>query len=164
MIKITSALLTILALFTLSIYANDFPEGFNDIEGKPKITISHNQSGWPIYEVESGKFHLYRFSIKPGSPITTYLLKEKLKTEMTDGIEGTRSKIVLELWELGPNKIENKIWRVTQEADALQFSSDEELVLIKYGCCDSPNKYNFYNFKTGTLLQTKEGWKISDVK
>ena len=164
MIKITSALIAILTLFPISIYASDFPEGFNDIEGEPKITISQNQSGWPIYEVESVKYHLYRFSIKPGSPLTTYLLKEKIKTEMTDGIEGTRSKTILELWELGENKIEKKIWRITQEADDMQLSSEEELVLIKYGCCDSPNKYHFYNFKTGTFLRTKEGRKISDAK
>ena len=158
--KATIILIASLAIFPFIANANDLPKGFHDLESPPKLSISHNQSGWPIYEVESVKYHLCRLFIKPNAPSVTYLLKEKYKTEITDGIEGARSLTVLELWELGQKNVEKKIWRISQEADNWQFSGWEELVLIKYGCCDSLNKYTFYDIKTGSLLRSTEGREL----
>ncbi len=153
-------LTTALTLFPLIATADDVPKDFHDLESAPKISISHNESGWPIYEVESVKYHLLTLFIKPNVPSANYLLKEKFITEITEGIEGARSKTALELWELGPKKVEKRIWRISQEADKWQFSSWEELVLIKYGCCDSANKYIFYDIKTGNLLRSLEGREL----
>ena len=149
-----------LVFSSLAVAADDLPKGFHDLESPPKLSISHNQSGWPIYEVESVKYHLMRLIIKPNPPSITYLLKEKLRTEITDGIEGARSKTVLELWELGAKKIERRVWRISQEADNWQLSGWDELVLIKYGCCDSPHKYMFYDIKTGFHLRSVEGMEL----
>lgn len=159
--KTTIMLTAALALFPFIVNANDLPKGFHDLESLPKLSISRNQSGWPVYEVESVKYHLYRLFIKPNAPASvTYLLKEKYKIEITDGIEGARSLTVLELWELGRNKVEKRIWRISQEADKWQFSGWEELILIKYGCCDSPHELTFYDIKTGSLLRSVESREL----
>lgn len=149
-----------LVFLSLSVAADDLPKGFHDLESPPKLSIYQNQSGWPIYEVESVKYHLIRLIIKPDPPSVMYLLKEKLRTEITDGIEGTRSTTVLELWALSAKKIEERIWRISQEADNWHLSGWDELVLIKYGCCDSPHKYMFYDIKTGSFLRSVEGMKL----
>ena len=152
-----------LALIPFIVNSNELPKDFHDLESAPKLTISHNQSGWPIYEVESVKYHLCRLFIKPNSNTVTYLIKEESKTEITDGIEGTRSKLVFELWELGAKKIEKRVWRISQKADKWQYSGWEEVVLIKYGCCDSPHKYMFYDIKTGSFLRSVEGMELPET-
>jgi hypothetical protein len=160
LMKKATIIMLAMALFPSIVNANDRPKSFNNLDFPPKLSISQNQSGWPIYEVESVKYHLYRLLIKPNSPSVTYLLKEQFQTEITDGIEGTRSKTILELWELGTNDIEKRVWRISQQADKWQFSGWDELVLIKYGCCDSPHKYMFYDIKTGSHLRSVESMKL----
>ena len=150
----------LLILITNTAKSDEIPKEFHNLESPPKLSIKQNESGWPIYEVESVKYHLYRLFIKPNVPSATYLLKEKYKTEITDGVEGARSTTVLELWELGFKKVEKKLWSITQEADEWRFSGWEELLLIKYGCCDSPHKLSYYDVKTGKLLRTKETKEI----
>lgn len=131
--------------------ANDLPKGFHDIESAPKLEISHTPEGWPLYQVESVKYYLTLLDIKPDVhvPLTTYLIKEKYTVKITEGMEGSQSKIVLELWELGTTRVNKRIWRLSCEADKWQFSSMTEIVLIKYGCCGEPNKYYYYDIKTG---------------
>ena len=159
--KKKAIILTVALVFLpLAVAANELPKGFHDLGSTPKLSISHNQSGWPIYEVESVKYHLIRLIIKPNPSSVTYLLKEKFKTEITDGIEGARSKTVLELWELCAKKIEKRVWRISQETENWQLSGWDELVLIKYGCCDSPHKYMFYDIKTGSILRSVEGMEL----
>lgn len=101
---------------------------------------------------------MWRFvpPIKQDSPTTQFLIKEKLISEMTDGIEGTKSEMVLELWELGIKSVGCRIWRITQKADEWKMISEKELVLIKYGCCDSPNIRNYYDVRTGKFLRVKK--------
>ena len=147
-----------MASFPFIVDADELSNNFHDLEFPPKLSISHNKPGWPVYEVESVKYHLYRLSIK--SPLATYLLKEKYKCELTDGIEGSRSITTLELWKLGPSSVEKKMWYISESADSWQFSSSEELVLTKYGCCDSPNIYKFYDIETGVLIRSTEGWQL----
>lgn len=151
--------LVLIILLPCPTIADDIQKKFHDLESPPKLTISKNQSGWPTYKVESVKYHLLTLFIKSSvnEPSATYLLKEKSNTEITEGMEGQRSKIILELWELGAKKIKKRIWRISQDADKWQFSGEEELLLIKYGCCDSLNKYVFYDIKTGSLLRSMDG-------
>ena len=93
--KYVIILVAALALFQFIVDSNELPKGFHDLESAPKFNISHNEAGWPTYEVESVKYNLCRLFIKPNSNTVTYLIKEKSKTEITDGIECTRSKLVL---------------------------------------------------------------------
>jgi hypothetical protein len=166
MIKVMSLLIAALIFSPIIGIADDVPKGFHDIESAPILKISHTPEGWPIYQVESVKYYLTLLDIKPDVhvPLTTYLIKEKYTTKITEGIEGRQSTIILELWELGSKRIEKKIWRLANEADNWQFSSKDEIVLIKYGCCDSPNKYYYYDIKTGKLLRIKERPNLLDKK
>lgn len=148
-------LIAILSLTPFLINANDSPKGFKDLESKPKLIIK-----WPTVRVESVKYHLARSFLGSKTYLSPYLIKEKQEEELTDGREGMKSKITLEFWKLSTKKAEKKMWSISQEADKWQYFGLKELVLIKYGCCDSLNKYTFYNLKTGLLLRSVKGSKL----
>lgn len=149
-----------LALVPFAVNASGLPKGFHDIESAPRLKISHNSSGFLVYEVESVKYHLCTLYIDSDVPSETYLIKEKYKTEITDGAEGARSKIVLELWKLGTRSVEKRIWRLSREADKWQFANQDEIVFVKYGCCDSPNEYYYYDIKTGSFLRSSKSMDL----
>jgi hypothetical protein len=158
MTKVMSLLIAALIFIPIIGNAADVPKGFHDNETAPTLKISHTPEGWPIYQVESVKYYLTLLDIKPAVhvPLTTYLIKEKNTTIIIEGREGQQSTIILELWELGSKGVKKKIWRLANEADNWQFSSEDEIALIKYGCCGEPNKYYYYDIKTGKLLRIKE--------
>lgn len=135
--------------------SSDMPDKVKELDSPPKIVFN-----WPSVKVESVKYHLARRFFNSDSYIFPVLIKETYKIELIDGREGSNSNIELELWKLDTNKIEKKIWRITQEADEWKYSGFDELVFIKYGCCDSLNKYTFFNFKTGALIRSVEGKEL----
>ena len=152
-------LIASLSLTSFIINANEIPEGFENLESKPKLIFK-----WPTVRVESVKYHLARSFLGSKTYLSPYLIKEKQEAELTDGREGMESIVTLEFWKLGTKKVEKKIWSISQEADKWQYYGWKELVLIKYGCCDSLNKYSFYNLKTGSLLRSVKGREIPEIK
>jgi hypothetical protein len=112
---------------------------------------------WPAIEVESTKYHLSLRFLNSDSYAFPVLIKEEHSVELIDGREGQNSRITLELWLLSTENLDRKLWQISQEADSWQYYNWEEIVLTKYGCCDSLNKYSFYDFKTGALLRAEEG-------
>lgn len=147
-----------LVMFAVHVNAADLPKGFHDLELMPSISIhqQNDSSIGPTYCAESVKYHICSLFLEPSSNLSPYLIKEKFNTEVTEGIEGARSKIVLELWKLGKHNIEKRNWIIVQEADEWRLSGGSELVFIKYGCCDSPDKYWYYDIRTGAFLRNQE--------
>ncbi len=120
----------------------------------PTLSISRNAEGQSVYATESIKYHVLSSGLpilaKP--PNIEYVIKVTQSTEVTSGIEGSMSKIVLELWQLGSGKVGNRIWHIDKEAHDWKIVSNDQLVLIHYGCCGAPQIHSHYSLKSGEHL------------
>ncbi len=66
------------------------------------------------------------------------------------------------MWELDVDSMKRKVWSISREADVWEYLGWDELVFIKYGCCSSPNRYHYYNLKTGAHIKSIEGMKLPE--
>jgi hypothetical protein len=164
MIRLIILFIASLIFSTFSAEAASVPKGFHDLESKPIITISKNKGGFASYSVESVKYHLYHLFIESNEYLSPYLIKEKYKTKITEGMEGSLSTIILELWELDVDRVQKRIWKISQDADRWHFSDNAELVLSKYGCCGEQNVYYFYDIRKGSLLRIERANKLPTNK
>jgi hypothetical protein len=121
----------------------------------PKVTFE-----WPTIGVQSTKYHLTRRFLNSTNYEFPVLIKEFHTQKITDGREGQDSIITLELWLLATDEIKERLWEISVEADSWQYFGWDEVVLIKYGCCDEPNEYRFYDFKTGSFLRRKDAREL----
>jgi hypothetical protein len=127
----------------------------DEVEHSPQIEFD-----WPTITVESVKYHLSRRFLNSDSYLFPVLIKEIHRQSMQDGMEGQDSSITLELWKLETGSVRERLWQVTGQADEWRYYGWEEIVLIKYGCCDAKNEYRFYDFKTGEHTRSQEGREI----
>ena len=140
----SNILLIFLLLFAPFVLAAEVD--FKIPDESPKIVFD-----WPSVKVESVKYHLENRFLNSESYEFPVLIKEKDEVELINGREGRNSKITLELWKLKTSSLDKKLWSITHAADTWRHFSRDEIVLIKYGCCDSLNEYSIYDFKTGVL-------------